>query len=214
MHLFHRPAVDFLARDGQCLLVQCDELLKGREWVEGWVAGETIHVRIQVVEQVCSQEWAPGWLRALQVLREDLRREARKHLYLVSIRRPVEFIPLLDRLLAPAPARSDVDRGQGLLDSAQCREQLRQVGRQDLAESLASSLKKGDFLHLLLDCEGSAPAKFQLCVRLQECRSVSLQHDTEGLNASTTRRYGEVNRYYAVDERSGLRLRLTGVTRS
>ena len=211
MHIFHRPAVDFLAREGQCLLVQSDEVLAGREWVEGWVAGETIHLRIQVVEHVCDQEWAPGWLRAVQVLRQDLHREARKYLYLVSIRRPVEFIPLLDRLLEQAPARGNLDRGQGLLDPAQCREQLRQIGRQDLAESLASSLKKGDILHLRLESEGSTPTKFQLCVRLQECHQIF--QEEEGEAPASPVHYGEVNRYHAVDERTGLHLRLTGVTR-
>lgn len=214
MHLFHRPTVDFLAREGQCLLVQSDEVLAGREWVEGWVVGETIHVRIQVVEHISDREWAPSWLQAVQVLRQNLRRDARKHIYLVSIRRPVEFIPLLDRLLEQAPTRGEVDRGQGLLDPAHCREQLRQIGRTDLAQGLAQSLKKGDLLHLQLECQGDTATRFLLRVHLQDCRQLAPGEESEELNASPPPRYGQENRYRAVDLRTELSLRLTGVTRA
>lgn len=213
MHLFHAPAVDFLAREGQCLLIQSDEALTGRNWVEGWVAGEVIHVRIEIVEPITDQDWAPSWLLAVQVLRQDLQRPARKHLYLVSVRRPVAFIPLLDRLLDETPRRGEMDRGQGLLDPTHCREQLRRIGQQDLAQNLAHSFRKGDLLHLRLECQGNPPVRFQLCAQLQECRRVEHDWESEDLRVSQPPRYGEVQRYHAIDERTGLRLSLSGLTR-
>lgn len=203
MHLFHYPKVDFLARDGQCLLIQSDEHLAERVWVEGWVVGQLIHIRIQVVEHIDRELWAPNWWHELGRLRERLGRAACQHIYRVSIRRPVEFIPLLDTLLEPAPAMDGPPAGPRRQTQAESLTRLAELGREGLGLSLLRSWKRGDLLHFRVECDGDPNRCFELIAQMQSCAP------GDGEPAQITPRYGKTSRQHRVDGRAAESLRLT-----
>jgi hypothetical protein len=109
VHLFDYVKVDLLAHDEDVLLLQCDEVLSGRNWVEAWAAGETIHIRLQILDEADAlDEKTPAYeaarmTEALTKLAQRLERPVMKHFYRATIRRPLEFLPHLKVLLEPAP---------------------------------------------------------------------------------------------------------------
>lgn len=213
MHLFHYAKVDFLGREGQCLLIQSDEVLTDRAWVEGWVADETIHVRIQVVERLPKEMWGPQWLKRVVRLRERLRRPQRAHLYRVTIRKPVTYVPLLEILLDELPRPDQGDEAVLVLDAAGCREKLRSIARQGLGQTLVNSFHQGDRLHLRLECDGSQGVVFEMRVQVMSCLLVDANRPDDERTAPA--RYGATERYHPIDGRAMdlLNIILTGVTR-
>ncbi|MBT9589185.1 PilZ domain-containing protein [bacterium] len=176
MHLFDYVKADLLARDGDGLILQCDENLSGRHWVEAWVAGETIHIRLQIVAELgVEDEDTPLYLaiqmaETLTQLCRRLERPPMKHFYQATIRRPLEFAPLLDVLLEPAPhpvehrARTRIGHHIRAM-SAELpgyRGTVRNISEKGIGLDLAGPIQKGQKVALRLEPDGGRDVPFDI----------------------------------------------------
>ena len=176
MHLFDYVKVDFLARDGDGLILQCDEKLSGRNWVEAWVAGETIHIRLEIVSELgVEDEETPAYLatqmaETLTQLCGRLERQPMKHFYQATIRRPKEFAPLLDVLLEPAPhpvehrARTRIGHHIRVMsaDLPGYRGTVRNISDKGIGLDLSGPIQKGKKVSLRLEPDGGRDLPFDI----------------------------------------------------
>ena len=209
MHLFPNHAADLLARDQQGLIMQCDDALSGRAWVEAWVAGETIHVRLEILEKM---ESTLGWV---EDFRTRLERERKQHLYRVRVRRPVEFIPYLDVLLEPAPHMVE-HREQRRLhhhvrvmspDLPDYRGTVRDLSEGGVGLDLVGPLRVGARLQLRLEPDGAKDIPFDLEAEVCWCRATT-QEGTRAHDESGRAHAYEVGaRFLTLSDKASIQLR-------
>lgn len=178
LRLFHYPPADLLAREGSDLILQCDEILSGRAWLAATVAGETINVRVEIVEefQPGAEPFPAPWM---DELRAGLQLAPKKHLYRARVRRPVDFLPYLEVLLEPTP-RSTEQRA-----TPRMTHHIRVMGPQlpdfrgtvrDLSEAgigldLVGPLPLGTRLSLTLEPDGGKDTPFEVEAQVCWCRA-------------------------------------------
>ncbi len=184
MHFGESIKVDLLAQDGDVLFLQCDQELTGRNWVEAWVAGETIHVRLQILgEAEAHFQDGPAYQaislnEALSQMARRLERKVAKHFYRATIRRPLEFGPHLKVLLEPAP-RAVCRRSKARLDHhiratspelPGYQATVRDLTDQGIGLDLSGPLREGSRLSLRLEPDGARDTPFDLEAEVCWCR--------------------------------------------